>query len=80
MADRRTLILVGRDGRHVMLMWRGGVRFPGCWKLGEFLGEGSGHVERAVEECDLARLDAWAAKAQGSIIALDENGRGIPRV
>ena len=59
-------------------MWRGEVRFPGCWKLAEAVGAGAGHVERAVEECDLARLDAWARRIAGAhIVALDENGRGI---
>lgn len=80
MSTEHTIILVGRNGRHVMLKWQGEVRFPGCWKLSEYLGEGSGHVERAVETGDLARLDLWASKAQGQIVALDENGRGVPRV
>lgn len=78
MADRRTLILVIEAG-HRMLMWCGEVRFPACWVLGEYLGLGAGLVERAVMDCDLAKLDAWARQAGGRIVALDENGRGITR-
>jgi hypothetical protein len=68
----RTIILASG----VVLMWRGEIRFPAIYQLAEELGEGVGHVERAVAASDLGQLDAWGVR----VFALDKNGREVPRV